>query len=545
MDSFSPQEQDRDRAQREYSIFDPPQYVISYNDDHTLRWDPPTKSKELSIALSYHFPLEEDLESKMQAATRKFLRNEQQKISENPQTSGTFENINLEFDGLPMHMNTEEQATRSAVKVELPSSHVKSGPIASHRISMPETRTLQFLAWDADMKEFSPRIKKRRYDKEERVKVAANRGFACERHRRQKMKCDPERCLRNKQRLSSLENMAAKAELQLTLDKRHSSFVPDPETTSQMSSSIDPKTFTMSSTPSSDPSPRWTVSSFVDPATLYKLEGFHTSAQSLDFPTPSLEYSSRSHDSIGSMLSTSSDLNFLAGYNDMSFDMSTYETYHLWGRNGQLEPADPTFNDLMPFDQSITTSNAPPMEMFQIEDKQPSAFDQPSIKHPQEQLDWPQEMMPLPQSYTIDPTSTPSFRPTSSPMENTMTTTDTQGHCQQDLMEWEAAHSSSVTQGYYPNTQEVKPLTEEEKRTLIKWWGRDRSLERPESIRGRQNSYEIQPSNVDLAENEIQSGMGMGKKASLREKVKTATVHVPPFPRSLFRSRSAGKEKKP
>ncbi|KAB8305160.1 hypothetical protein EYC80_004452 [Monilinia laxa] len=543
MDSFSPQEQERVRAQRKSSIFDPPQYVISYNDDHTLRWDPPTKSRELSIALSYHFPLEGDLESKMQAATRKFLRNEQQKTSEDSKTVGIHEHINP--DGLPMHMNTEEQVTRPNVKVpESPSSHVKSGSIASHRVSMPETRTLQFLAWDADMKEFSPRIKKRRYDKEERVKVAANRGFACDRHRRQKMKCDPERCSRNKQRLSSLENMAAKAEVQMTLDKRHSSFVPDPETASQMSSTIDPKTVSMYSTPYSNKFPRGNTSSFVDPATLYKLEGFHTSVQSLDFHAPSLEYSSRSHDSIGSVLSTSSDLDFLANYDEMTFDMPTYETYHWWGQNGPLDPSGPTFNDLISFDQSITMSNAPQMEMFQIEDKQPSTLDQPLVEPPQEQLNWSSNIMPLPQSYTMDPTSAPSLRPSSSPMENTTTTTDPHGHCQQDLMEWEAARSSSVTQGYYANAQEIKPLTEEEKRTLIKWWGRDRSSEQPESIRGRQNSYESQPSNGDMAGNETQTSMGMGKKASLREKVKTATVHVPPFSRSLFRSRSAGKDKK-
>lgn len=188
MDSFSPQEQERNQAQRESSIFDLPQYVISYNDDHTLRWDPPAGSKELSIALSYHFPLERDLGSKMQAATRKFLRNERQKtLSEGSKMNGTSEYVNL--DGLPSQMDTEDQVTRPTMKVPESSSHVRSGLIASHRISMPETRTIQFLTWDTDMKEF-PKIKKRRYDKEERVKVAANRGFACARHRKQKMKVD-------------------------------------------------------------------------------------------------------------------------------------------------------------------------------------------------------------------------------------------------------------------------------------------------------------------------------------------------------------------
>ncbi|APA09159.1 hypothetical protein sscle_04g039290 [Sclerotinia sclerotiorum 1980 UF-70] len=541
MDSFSPQEQEINRAQRESSIFDLPQYVISYNDDHTLRWDPPAGSKELSIALSYHFPLEQDLGSKMQAATRKFLRNERQKkSSDDSKTVGTFEHLN--FDALPLHMDTEDQVTRQNMKVPESPSHVKSGSIASHRISMPETRTIQFLTWDADMKEFSPKIKKRRYDKEERVKVAANRGFACARHRRQKMKCDPERCSRNKQRLSSLENMAAKVDAQSTLHKRHSSFIPDPETASQINTTIDPETFTLNSTPSSDPPPRWTTSSFVDPATLYKLEGFHTSAQSLDFPTPSLEFSSRSHDSIGSVLSTSSDMNFLAGYDGMNFDISSYETYPWWPRNDHFDPAGSTFNDFMPIDQTVTVSNTSQMETFELQDKQASTFEQPLIEPPQ-QLIWSHDVIVPEPNYIIESDSTP-LRPSSSPMENTTTLVDESRHCQQDLMEWDAARPSSVTQGYFCNNQ-VKPLTDEEKRTLIKWWGRDRSSEQQESIRGRQNSYGSQPSNGDMAGVETQSGTGVGKKASLREKVKTATVHVPPFPRSLFRSRSAGKEKKP
>lgn len=186
MDSL-PHEQESNRAQRESSIFELPQYVISYNDDHTLRWDPPAGSKELSIALSYYFPLEKDLGSKMQAATRKFLRNERQNTtSEDSKTNGISEQMGL--DGSPLHMDSEDQVTRPNAKVPESSSHVKPRSMASHRISMPESRTIQFLTWDADMKEFSPKIKKRRYDKEERVKVAANRGFACARHRKQKMK---------------------------------------------------------------------------------------------------------------------------------------------------------------------------------------------------------------------------------------------------------------------------------------------------------------------------------------------------------------------
>jgi hypothetical protein len=184
-DSVS-QDPDKDRALRESSIFDLPQYVLSYNDDHTLRWDPPAGSKELSIALSYHFPLERDLGSKMQAATRKFLRAERQKEVENPTGSDALESAST--DAMHSAVDADTQVMRPSMHASESSFHMRSTSSVSNRNSLPETRTIQFLTWDADMKEFSPRVKKRRYDKDERVKVAANRGFACARHRRQKMK---------------------------------------------------------------------------------------------------------------------------------------------------------------------------------------------------------------------------------------------------------------------------------------------------------------------------------------------------------------------
>jgi hypothetical protein len=58
------------------AAFEPPSYKISYASDHTIQWDPAQGSRELAIALSYHFPMERDLESKMRAATKKFLKAE-------------------------------------------------------------------------------------------------------------------------------------------------------------------------------------------------------------------------------------------------------------------------------------------------------------------------------------------------------------------------------------------------------------------------------------------------------------------------------------
>lgn len=190
MNSFSSQERENNQAERELPIFDPPQYFISYNEDQTLRWYPPVNSRELGIALSYYFPeVKGGMRDKMQAAIAKFLQDERQNnlTLKDPKISDTPEH--MASDRLPnMHMETEDQVTRPTVKVPESPSRVKSESHVSHRTSMPEPRALQFVQWDADAKDPSPRIKKRRYDKEERAKVAANRGFACDQHRKQKMK---------------------------------------------------------------------------------------------------------------------------------------------------------------------------------------------------------------------------------------------------------------------------------------------------------------------------------------------------------------------
>lgn len=143
-------------------------YQISYRDDHTLQWTPPVGSKELSIALSYHFPFQNSLESKMQAAMKAFLHQEQQNQShETDQVKSSCSD----------HSTTYQQLSTPSTESSLSPD---SGPVVAP--------ALQIVTWDSKMKEFNPRIRKRRYEKDERAKVAANRGFACERHRRQKMK---------------------------------------------------------------------------------------------------------------------------------------------------------------------------------------------------------------------------------------------------------------------------------------------------------------------------------------------------------------------
>lgn len=155
----------RDRTSRAESEFSAPEYHITYGQDHTLQWDPPVGSKELALALSYHFPLQVDLASKMQAATRRYLRQERdsKKSKSKSKSNSPAEDDPVARDPAP-------------------------NPVEEGKDSKVGTSGLQILTWDSGMKQYSHKTKRRRYDKGERVKVAANRGFACDVHRRQKMK---------------------------------------------------------------------------------------------------------------------------------------------------------------------------------------------------------------------------------------------------------------------------------------------------------------------------------------------------------------------
>jgi len=53
-----------------------PKYSISRGEDDTLQWQPPVRSRELASALSYHYPLEQSLQEKMQRAILDFLDSE-------------------------------------------------------------------------------------------------------------------------------------------------------------------------------------------------------------------------------------------------------------------------------------------------------------------------------------------------------------------------------------------------------------------------------------------------------------------------------------
>jgi hypothetical protein len=151
--------------------FDPPKYKISYGPDQVLQWDPPSNSRALAVALSWHFPVEKTLESKMQAAIKVFLKEEQK----HPivKTSG----ISLE-------------ATSSSALKESPppQSTLEDSKGPAKRPSTWSESALQVLNWNPEVNGFKRKRQKRKYEKDEGEKVKANRGNACEEHRRRKVK---------------------------------------------------------------------------------------------------------------------------------------------------------------------------------------------------------------------------------------------------------------------------------------------------------------------------------------------------------------------
>lgn len=356
-----------------------------------------------------------------------------------------------------------------------------------------------------------------------------------------KAKAQPPLDKRHSFYLPASENMGAKVKDQPALTKRHSSYLPESGTELQMFAA-DTGTFDTSSMPASDPSPGWVTCPSMDPTTLYMLEGLQTSSQSMNLPTPSLEYSSRSHDSVGSMFSTNSNMSFIANYETMEFDISNYEAQPYWPPNEPSDAIGNSFHTFMTMDQPNQMDHSIQMgQPFQVEDKRHSSFNQPSLEGSHHELACNSGMIPPSQNYTINPACTIPLQPFSSLMENTTSITN----AQQDLMNWQIAHPSSLGQGYDSNTQEMKPMTDGERKTLEKWWGKDRFLEQPDPDRASQHSNGTQPPNEDMVRIETHTSVGNGRRASLREKVKTATGHASPFSKNLFMYKSPEKNKKP
>ncbi|CAG8957071.1 hypothetical protein HYFRA_00009272 [Hymenoscyphus fraxineus] len=78
--------------------------------------------------------------------------------------------------------------------------------------SSEDEADLKILSWNPEVQGFKEKQKKRRYGDEEKEQVRANRGHACEEHRRRRVKCDPEVCPNNGQAVKKRESRARRSQ---------------------------------------------------------------------------------------------------------------------------------------------------------------------------------------------------------------------------------------------------------------------------------------------------------------------------------------------
>ncbi|KAH6695882.1 hypothetical protein BKA61DRAFT_711048 [Leptodontidium sp. MPI-SDFR-AT-0119] len=182
------------------SSFDPPSHSISHGKDYTLQWHPAVGSKELAVALSYHFPLETTMERKMRAATKKFLKEEKRKVEISSGHSG------LDTAGLASVAEESADGTTSGQLPSKDSPDTVSKPKPAHLQEntksevaeptvphpSPEQAFPKILSWVRGVDNKKPKRKKRRYGMLEAAEAAANSGNVCDDHRKRKVKCKPE-----------------------------------------------------------------------------------------------------------------------------------------------------------------------------------------------------------------------------------------------------------------------------------------------------------------------------------------------------------------
>lgn len=195
-------------------------YSITVGPDGTLQWNPPIGSEELALALSYHFPLHQTLEAKMQAAIVKYCDPlvgnwtetsaevgqpqyvDRGNIPEQIKTPPKFGiqrrlrhktgNVGNNLSHNSQESIVECNATPSKLASCL-SDQCNEGKSGMDRLDgkLPALRRpkISILTWSAATGEvLNSTGKKRPYTEVERREVASNRGNACVEHRLQKKK---------------------------------------------------------------------------------------------------------------------------------------------------------------------------------------------------------------------------------------------------------------------------------------------------------------------------------------------------------------------
>lgn len=154
----------------------PPKYSISRDEDDTLQWDPPIGSRELANALSYHYPMVNGLQEKMQSAMLDFFE------AENG-TSALFSHESKKQLDSPGNSKAPDSASHTGDGSTESQKPPKQSVILSKKGDGQEMRGI----WDVRTGEsvkFSWRT--RPLSPERRKATAANRGNICEHHKKSK-----------------------------------------------------------------------------------------------------------------------------------------------------------------------------------------------------------------------------------------------------------------------------------------------------------------------------------------------------------------------
>jgi hypothetical protein len=278
-----------------------------------------------------------------------------------------------------------------------------------------------------------------------------------------------------------------------------SSPLQDPECAQLQSDALSLNSFAPS-----EVSHRWSVSSFVPSIETYMSAEFSTNGQQSDAASSMHDTGAGSHNSIDSIVLSEHDLNVLANCESLDYNIDQNGSNTWWANN-----AHGAFISEEPQDQP--SIHAQISETF--------------LTQPAEVIDG-DISLPLDQY-----TDFGNF------------TENTSQDVEDGSMEWEFARVANTIPDY--EGQDIIPLTDEQKDTLVKWWGRDRLTEAPSSLFGRSNSSRPPSSQnrSSASDNAIEAGGNIGRKNTLVDRVK-AVRHVPPFiRRSLERSRSVGRDR--
>jgi hypothetical protein len=297
-----------------------------------------------------------------------------------------------------------------------------------------------------------------------------------------------------------------------------------------------PDGFSLRSFAPSDTSPRWSWSSFVDSAKSFSGD-FYPGDQYPDLSTPSLENSSRCHDSIGSVLSETYDLDFLTNYDPISLTANQSKRNVWWIRDSTvLEDGDLSNDTFFPVENAVASSSTHDVtRSIPSNSSNAYVFEQPAPFHRGEYSQGKDGMITT--GTTLESTLEYSVS-MSRGVERAANWAHMPQQEDETFMNWESDHQTADVPEDSRHGQEIIPLTDVQRETLIKWWGKDRFTEQLHSLCGRSSPDEDRTSSIARKDASIGEA-SFGRRNSLVDKVKGAQ-----FRKGLWRNGSSGKQRK-